>query len=134
MRHCTPEQHRAYYLAHREEILKRTRAYAHDHPEKTATNARKRYHADPEKARLVKKVQRERNPEINRKAVRKWQAENPEKLKAAAQARYSVPLVPVCEVCGEPSTERHHEDYTHPLDVKFLCTQCHRDAHRRKVA
>lgn len=31
-----------------------------------------------------------------------------------------------CEVCGDPETEKHHEDYDHPLDVRWLCHEHHR--------
>lgn len=31
-----------------------------------------------------------------------------------------------CEVCGDPDTEKHHEDYDHALDVRWLCHEHHR--------
>jgi hypothetical protein len=35
-------------------------------------------------------------------------------------------LVPKnCEDCGKPDTQKHHEDYSKPLDVTWLCTTCH---------
>lgn len=35
-----------------------------------------------------------------------------------------------CEQCGEPDAERHHADYSRPLDVTWLCRRCHRALHR----
>jgi hypothetical protein len=35
----------------------------------------------------------------------------------------------VCEACGEPETQAHHEDYTKQLDVKWLCVPCHMQRH-----
>ena len=35
----------------------------------------------------------------------------------------------VCEVCGEANTEAHHEDYTRPLEVQWLCRRHHLERH-----
>ena len=34
-----------------------------------------------------------------------------------------------CEVCGKEKTQGHHEDYSKPLDVVWLCTRHHADRH-----
>lgn len=34
-----------------------------------------------------------------------------------------------CEVCGKKKTQGHHEDYSKPLDVVWLCTRHHADRH-----
>jgi hypothetical protein len=34
------------------------------------------------------------------------------------------------EVCGDPDAHAHHEDYSKPLEVRWLCTQHHNEAHR----
>lgn len=40
-----------------------------------------------------------------------------------------------CECCLEArSVEAHHEDYTKPLEVVWLCRQCHGKKHRKAVA
>lgn len=42
-----------------------------------------------------------------------------------------------CEVCGElANTQAHHEDYSQPLDVVWVCQWCHvqRDKQRRGVS
>jgi hypothetical protein len=33
-----------------------------------------------------------------------------------------------CRLCGEPQTEAHHEDYSKPLEVDWLCKPHHRQA------
>ena len=35
-----------------------------------------------------------------------------------------------CEVCGE-SAQRHHDDYSKPLEVRWLCTRHHGEVHRK---
>lgn len=52
-------------------------------------------------------------------------------------------LVPQpCEVCGFAGTTKdgrrgviaHHDDYTEPLEVRWLCHRCHHEWHRRHQA
>jgi hypothetical protein len=35
-----------------------------------------------------------------------------------------------CERCGREDTHGHHEDYSKPLDVNWLCPPCHGERHR----
>lgn len=39
-----------------------------------------------------------------------------------------------CEVCGEPAAEAHHDDYSRPLDVRWLCPHHHNLLHARRIA
>lgn len=34
-----------------------------------------------------------------------------------------------CEGCGKRKVEAHHEDYSRPLEVRWLCRDCHAAAH-----
>ena len=44
-------------------------------------------------------------------------------------------LVPKpCEVCGDEKVEKHHDDYSKPLQVRWLCKQHHREAEKKKGA
>jgi hypothetical protein len=42
-----------------------------------------------------------------------------------------------CFGCGSSHSEKHHEDYAKPLDVNWLCRECHLEYHEwreRKLA
>lgn len=53
--------------------------------------------------------------------------------KAAHKAIVSGKLVrQPCEVCGEEKVHAHHDDYTKPLEVRWLCPSHHRLEHFRQ--
>ncbi len=35
-----------------------------------------------------------------------------------------------CEVCGDIKSHGHHEDYSKPLEIMWLCHEHHADRHR----
>lgn len=40
----------------------------------------------------------------------------------------------LCEVCGSERAEAHHEDYTKPLEVHWLCRDHHLELHEAQKA
>ena len=36
-----------------------------------------------------------------------------------------------CEKCGDPKSQGHHDDYSKPLEVHWMCHRCHMQEHRR---
>lgn len=79
-------------------------------------------------------VERNKRPERKIKRaeyVRRMRAKNPEKTRArrlVSQALKSGKLIKQpCEKCGVKDVQAHHEDYSKPLDVVWLCFKHHRE-------
>jgi ribosomal protein S27AE len=74
-------------------------------------------------------------PEATRAGVLRWRRAHPEgprahKLVYAAVRAGRIPRPDRCEGCGRGvRLHGHHEDYTKPLKVRWLCGSCHRLAH-----
>ena len=62
--------------------------------------------------------------------TRTRRAFDPLKDTARTLARIAFPVAQPCEVCEEPLTQRHHDDYSKPLEIRWLCTPHHNDVHR----
>jgi uncharacterized protein (DUF983 family) len=74
--------------------------------------------------------------EYNRPRRPKYSDLTPEqKLKANARAyaneyqRRGLLVQKPCEVCGAEDSQKHHPDYSKPLEVVWLCRQHHMDKH-----
>lgn len=66
-----------------------------------------------------------------REAVYRSVANHKLKQRARVIANKTVPIQP-CEVCGsEDDIARHHDDYSKPLEVRFLCRKHHGEVHRQ---
>jgi ribosomal protein S27AE len=67
----------------------------------------------------------------------RWRSGNPEKIAASrllrrAVANDSVVRPIVCSSCGILCTPMaHHDDYSRPLEVRWLCARCHRALHTK---
>ena len=64
--------------------------------------------------------------------VKKWTKDHPDRSRAQQKLRRAVKSGIVkkypCLICGEKS-EAHHPDYSRPLDVVWLCSAHHKQAH-----
>lgn len=94
--------------------------------------------------RQYREKNREKLRAYNRKYNSEWRKKNgyaaemrsrlkyPEKEKARREMqsalRKGIIKREPCEVCDNPRSQGHHEDYTKPLQVRWLCAIHHRQA------
>lgn len=73
--------------------------------------------------------------EFGYNAVNRWKINNPNKVKAEEITHYAIKRGLIekrdCEICGRKA-QAHHEDYNKPLEVKWLCSIHHKEAHRKQ--
>ena len=60
---------------------------------------------------------------------RTWRQKNPEKYKAQNAVNNAIRdrklTKGTCEECGSEEVEAHHDDYSKPLEVRWLCVKHH---------
>ncbi len=117
---CQKVYIRAYYQSNRAQIVGKVRKYRRS-----------------EVGRITHKKHRqsEKGRAVQRRANRVYQLANPEKKKArdaiSSAIQYGKIQRPIfCEECGLPAeTQGHHPDYSKPLEVEWLCQDCHTEIH-----
>lgn len=100
----------------------------------------KRFQEDP---RVKERHKRYQKTEAGKAAIngsrKKWVGVFPEKKAAhtilnRSVSRGLIEKPDFCSKCGKHEVSRkihaHHHDYTKPLDVIWLCAQCHKDEHK----
>jgi hypothetical protein len=75
------------------------------------------------------------NPLPHLKANIKYIRKNPDKAVAWATVAEAVEDGTLerqpCEVCGKKKVHAHHDDYSKPLEIRWLCDEHHKERHRR---
>jgi hypothetical protein len=86
--------------------------------------------------RECERLRKRKYPKITAKKTRPY-ISSPEATRARGVIRELVRQGrlkrPPCSVCGQANAEAHHEDYSRPLDVKWLCHRHHCEHHRKPV-
>jgi hypothetical protein len=102
----------------------------------TARAARRRYKKS-DKGVVARRSWRktEKGKQLEFRANRKRRLTQPEKISARAAVstalKKGVLIKGPCEVCGSTKVEGHHEDYSKPLEVNWLCQDHHQELHRQ---
>ncbi len=130
---CTKEDVRANYVKDIEKSREkeRVRNNTKERVEYRRVLAEKREKLDPEKYRLAKK-----------RYNQKYRDQNRQKDRARSIVFYNVSTGKIknpciCQRCGAGGyIEGHHEDYSKPLDITWLCDSCHKERHKelRRIA
>lgn len=85
------------------------------------------YAIEYDKAKRVEK--NEHFLEMRRQIAKRERIKHKDKV-ISRQKAYKVDLLHTCEVCNEKdAVERHHPDYSKPLDVVSVCIPCHKQIH-----
>ncbi|ACI54425.1 hypothetical protein Rleg2_1131 [Rhizobium leguminosarum bv. trifolii WSM2304] len=77
-----------------------------------------------------------RNPDvisrINRASTKRHPDRRSARVKLGNAVRDGLPKAAACEVCNRPGRRihGHHEDYSRPVWVAWVCTTCHRNIHK----
>ena len=113
---------------HRQENLERIRKYDRNRPN-AKERIKKEYEAIKNNKERYKRYLENKN---------KWGKENREKRNAHSRVQRAIEngllIKPsTCQICGkcECEIQGHHHDYSKPLDVVWVCTECHGKLHKK---
>lgn len=92
-----------------------------------ASRLKKDYRYNPDTRQLRRQQEVENN--------RRYYERHPVKAKAHRAVMYALKhgklIKSPCEVCGSLVVQAHHDDYSKPLSVRWLCRQHHMELHTK---
>lgn len=123
------DKNRAYfqeYDRHRNTLPQRKEA--------ATLRAKWRQEHEPERVREYQRRTRKRHAEARKAEQRRIRADFPTKYQArnavSNALRKGTLIRQPCAQCGDMKSHGHHEDYTKPLDVVWLCPLHHKARHK----
>jgi hypothetical protein len=121
-----------------------TRKWKQENPQKRLEQKRRSWDRHKDRLNEVRRApeKRERANALRREAYhdgrRQFSAPDPVKRYARFQVWKAVQegdlVREPCVTCGALNSQGHHEDYSKPLDIVWLCAKCHSALHREGVA
>ena len=135
------ERLREHYRKFRRNHPERCRAKDHDyymhHKEAARAQGKRWYWSHLETARQRSREQARKHRDKYRARMaaynRRYAADHPEILSARWAVKDAIRRGDLfrspCEVCGEDRVDAHHEDYSKPLKVRWLCKEHHATIH-----
>lgn len=129
---CTKARVRAYYAANVDKCKEydKNRAML---PHRVS--ARLAYQATERGKEAVSRGHKKYNKSpLKKRAMRRYEERYPSKrlahIKCGNAIRDGRLIRQPCETCGEAKSQAHHDDYSKPLDVRWLCSKHHAEWHR----
>ena len=132
---CAIAATKAWNKANPERNRARVAKWQLENPDKDRARHIKWKKENPEKLAGYRKNYREANPEKVVEYYKKYKKAKPEKIKARnavgnAIAAGKLIRPDACSVCLEiKNIEGHHEDYSKPFELIWVCVQCHGNIH-----
>ena len=113
------EYHKKWREENKEHCLEYSRKYREKNKDKINTYLKK-YRSENETYKLK-----------HRKDAKRHRIKYPEEIKARNLANRKLKENKMCELCNNVlAREKHHQDYSKPLKVKWLCIACHKKIHK----
>jgi len=112
---------------------KRHKLWRKNHPERVREMSQGQRDRDPEKMRAAVRKYAKLHPESSRKNCKKWAKKNGYKVSAHKKVAYAIKtgkLIKENCFCGKLA-HAHHDDYSKPLDVIWLCPIHHKERHAK---
>lgn len=109
--------------------------YHHEHPEKRPASSTEYRHRKLEKYRATERLRYSKNSAKEAERKQRLWREHPEMNRAHCAVRDAIKKGEMvrpdrCSECGrQVEIEAHHEDYGKPLEVIWLCLDCHMKLH-----
>lgn len=128
---------REYYRRNEESIRENKREHHRNNARELNSKARVRYAVHREEYRARTRKRNADHAVERREYARNYKKSNEQRniahytLKNAV--RSGALLREPCWVCGSEKTQGHHEDYSQPLKVWWLCQSCHLRLHERRA-
>lgn len=100
---------------------------------------RKKYLKDFHNEYMKNEDNRKRHSKLSIKFAAEWAKNNPEKIRTHYLLKYHVKKGHIikpgtCSYCNnKDKIEAHHEDYSKPFSIVWLCRTCHKRYHRNLI-
>lgn len=129
------KQREKEYIEKREGILKYQQNYRSTHKEKISLRDKK-YKEEKGEVLLEKKrayYKTARGRFLIYQATKRFRGKYPHIYKVYCAVRRAIKSGKIvrgpCQECGASEAQAHHEDYSKPFEIKWLCQKCHSKLH-----